>query len=146
MAFTTSAVTLIGNVSREPEMRFTPSGQSVTTFGLVFNKRKKNQQTNEWEDGDAQFFDVKCWGPLGENVAESIKKGTRVIVHGELEFRAWETDNGDKRSKVEINAEAVGPDLRFATAQVQKIQREGGSSNSGGGQQASAPAANPFAK
>lgn len=141
MSFTNTAVTMIGNCSRDPEMRFTPSGASVCTFGFVFNKRKKDG--DKWVDGDAQWFDVKCWGQLGENVAESIRKGDRVILHGELEYRAWETDNGDKRSKVEINAEAVGPDLRFATAQVQKIQREGGGSSSSSS--SSAPAANPFA-
>ena len=139
-----SAITLVGNCSRDPELRYTPTGQTVCTIGLVFNKRVKNKQTQEWEDGPAQFFDVKCWGSLAENVAESVFKGNRIIVFGELEFRSWETDAGEKRSKVEVNAQAVGPDLRWATAQVQKITRS--DQTQGGGYQQQAPAAsdNPY--
>ena len=139
-----SSVTLVGNCSRDPELRYTPSGQTVCTIGLVFNKRVKDG--NEWKDGPAQFFDVKCWGSLAENVAETIQKGNRIIVFGEMEFRSWETDSGDKRSKIEVNAQAIGPDLRWATAQVVKINR---SNETGGHQQQAAPqaqaSANPYA-
>lgn len=125
MAFTNSAVTLIGTVSRDPQMKYLPNGTPVAEFGLVYNKRRKNQETNQWEDGDAQFYDIKCWRGLAENVAESIQKGNRVIVFGELEFRSWQADDGSKRNKIEVVAEAVGPDLLWATAQVQKVERSG---------------------
>ena len=108
---------LIGNVTRDPELRFTPSGQGVATFGLAVNRRWQNRQTNEWEEATS-FFDVVCWGTLGENVSESVSKGTRVIVTGRLDQRSWETQEGDKRSKIEIVADEVGPSLRWASAEV----------------------------
>ena len=133
-------VTLVGNVTRDPEIRYTPSGQTVATFGLAVNRRWQNRQTNEWEE-QVSFFDVKCWAQMAENVSDSITRGTRVIVSGRLEQRSWETDNGDKRSKVEVVADEIAPSLRWATAQVQKIERRDGAAggnSSGGG---SAPAA-----
>ncbi len=140
----TSAVTIVGTVSRDPELRYTPSGATVCTVGVVYNTRTKNKTTNEWEDGPGQFYDVKCWGTLAENVAESISKGDRVVVAGELEFRSWQTDGGENRSKVEIKAEAIGPDLRWATAHVQKIQRSDSTQRGGGQPQQSQPSGNPF--
>ena len=122
---TDSTVTLTGNTTKSPEIRYTPGGQSVATFGLAVNRRWKNRQTDEWEE-QTSFFDVKAWGQLAENIAESIPRGTRVIVTGRLEQRSWETDNGEKRSKVEVVADEVAPSLRWAIAQVQKIEREGG--------------------
>ncbi|MCU1357569.1 MAG: single stranded DNA-binding protein [Acidimicrobiales bacterium] len=129
-----NTVTLVGNVTRDPELRYTPSGQTVATFGLAVNRRWQNRQTQEWEE-QVSFFDVKSWSGLAENVAESIQRGTRVIVTGRLEQRSWETDNGEKRSKVEVVADEIAPSLRWATAQVQKIERQGGPSggNTGGG-------------
>ncbi len=127
-----NTVTLVGNVTRDPELRYTPSGQTVATFGLAVNRRWQNRQTQEWEE-QVSFFDVKSWSGLAENVAESITRGTRVIVTGRLEQRSWETDNGDKRSKVEVVADEIAPSLRWATAQVQKIERSGGQGGSGGG-------------
>jgi len=115
-------VTLAGNVTRDPEIRYTPAGQTVVTFGLAVNRRWQNRQTNEWEE-QVSFFDVKCWSQMAENVSESITKGTRVVVTGRLEQRSWETDNGDKRSKIEVVADEVAPSLRWATAQVAKIER-----------------------
>ena len=120
---TDSTVTLTGNTTKSPEIRYTPGGQSVATFGLAVNRRWRNKQTDEWEE-QTSFFDVKAWGQLAENIAESIPKGTRVIVTGRLEQRSWETDNGEKRSKVEVVADEVAPSLRWATAQVQKIERD----------------------
>lgn len=117
-------VTLVGNTSRAPELRFTPSGQAVATFGLAVNRRWENRQTQQWEEATS-FFDVVCWGQLGENVAESVTKGARLIVTGRLDQRSWETQEGDKRSKVEIVADEVGPSLRWATAQVVKNERRG---------------------
>jgi single-strand DNA-binding protein len=128
-----NTVTLVGTVTRDPELRYTPSGQTVATFGLAVNRRWQNRQTQEWEE-QVSFFDVKSWAGLAENVAESVQRGTRVIVTGRLEQRSWETDNGDKRSKVEVVADEVAPSLRWATATVQKIERQAGG-NAGGASQ-----------
>ena len=95
-------VDLIGNVTRDPELRFTPSGQAVATFGLAVNRRWQNRQTQAWEESTS-FFDVVCWAQLAENVAESVTKGTRLMVIGRLDQRSWETQDGDKRSKVEVD-------------------------------------------
>lgn len=130
-----NTVTLVGNVTRDPEIRYTPSGQTVATFGLAVNRRWQNRATNEWEE-QTSFFDVKVWSQMAENVSESVQRGTRVIVTGRLEQRSWETDTGEKRSKVEVVADEVAPSLRWATATVQKIERSqggGGSAPSGGG-------------
>lgn len=132
-----NTVTLVGNATREPEVRYTPSGQTVVTFGLAVNRRWQNKTTNEWEE-QVSFFDVKCWGQMGENVAESIPRGTRVVVTGRLEQRSWESDAGEKRSKVEVVADEVAPSLRWATAQVQKIERQGSGGSGGAGYQAPA--------
>lgn len=135
-----SNVTLVGNITRDPEIRYTPSGQTVATFGVAVNRRWQNRQTQEWEE-QVSFFDVKAWAGLAENVAESLAKGARVVVTGRLEQRSWETDNGDKRSKVEVVADDVAPSLRWATAQVQKIERSGGASQGGGNTGGGRPAA-----
>lgn len=130
-------VTIVGNVTRDPEIRYTPSGASKVSFGIAVNRRWQNRQTQEWEE-QTSFFDVVCWAQLAENVAESVVKGTRVVVTGRLEQRSWETDGGDKRSKVEIVADEIAPSLRWAACQVQKIER------THAGQQAkSAPANEP---
>lgn len=136
-----NSVTLVGNCTRDPELRFTSSGQAVATFGLAVNRRWQNRQTNEWEEA-VSFFDVTCWQQMAENVAESITKGSRVVVTGRLDQRSWETQDGDKRSKVEIVADEIGPSLRYATAQVVRNERRDGfdGGGSGGG---SAPASRP---
>lgn len=129
-----NSVTVIGNVTRDPELRFTPSGQAVASFGIAVNRRWQNRSNNEWEE-QTSFFDVKCWAQLAENVSESLARGSRVVVTGRLEQRSWQTEQGDKRSKVEIVADDVAPSLRWATAVVNKNERQGGGgSNSGGGQ------------
>lgn len=120
--------TITGNATREPELRFTPSGQAVASFGVAVNRRWQNRQTQEWEEA-VSFFDVTCWAQLAENVAESVSKGTRVTVAGRLDQRSWETQDGDKRSKVEIVADDVAVSLRWATAEVMKNER---SNNFGG--------------
>ena len=127
-----NTVTVIGNVTRDPELRFTPSGQAIATFGLAVNRRWQNRQTQEWEE-QVSFFDVTCWAQLGQNVSDSLNKGARVIVSGRLEQRSWETDQGEKRSKVEIVADEVGPSLRWATAEVTRNERSGPSEGGGGG-------------
>jgi single-strand DNA-binding protein len=127
-----NSVTVMGNCTRDPELRFTPSGMAVATFGLAVNRRWQNRQTNEWEEA-VSFFDVTAWQQLAENVAESVFKGTRVIVTGRLDQRSWETQDGDKRSKIEIVADEIGPSLRYATAQITKNERRGGDFEGGGG-------------
>jgi single-strand DNA-binding protein len=137
-----NSVHVVGNITRDPELRFTPTGQARATFGLAVNRRWQNRQTQEWEEATS-FFDVTCWGDLGDNVSESLAKGARVMVIGRLEQRSWETDNGEKRSKVEIIADEVGPSLRWATAQVSKTDRKGpGDGGGGGGYSSSRPVAN----
>jgi single-strand DNA-binding protein len=136
-----NVITVIGNVTRDPEVRYTPNGQANANFGVAVNRRWQNRQTNEWEER-VSFLNVVCWREMAENVAESVSKGTRVVVTGRLEQRSWETEQGEKRSVVEIVADDIGPSLRFATAKVEKIDRRsgggggdfgGGGGNSGGG-------------
>ena len=127
-----NSVTIIGNVTRDPELRFTASGQATATFGMAVNRRWMNRQTNEWQEA-VSFLNVVCWRELAENAAESLHKGTRVLVTGRLEQRSWETQDGEKKSIVEIVADEVGPSLRWASAQVTRNERRGGDSGDGGG-------------
>lgn len=127
-------VTVTGNATREPELRFTPSGQAVANFGIAVNRRWQNRQTQEWEEA-VSFFDVTVWSQLAENVAETITKGTRITVTGRLDQRSWETPDGDKRSKIEIVADDVAISLRWATAEVSRNPRADGG---GGGSYAPA--------
>jgi single-strand DNA-binding protein len=118
-------VALTGNMTREPELRFTSSGQATCQFGLAVNRSWTDRQTQEKKE-QVSFFDVVCWGSLAENVATSLPRGTRVTVTGRLEQRSWETQEGDKRSKVEVNADSVSPDLRWATVGVTRNERREG--------------------
>ena len=130
-----NTVTVIGNVTRDVELKFTPSGAGVAEFGIAVNRRWQNRQTQEWEE-QVSFFDIKAWQQLGENAADSINKGDRVVVTGRLEQRTWETDNGEKRSKVEIVADDVAVSVRWAIVrQLEKNEKrsEGGNSSSGRG-------------
>ncbi len=133
-----NTVTLVGNVTRDPELRFTPSGQATVTFGLAVNRRWQNRQTQEWEEATS-FFDIVCWREMAENVSESLTRGSRVVVCGRLEQRSWETPEGDRRSKVEVVADEIGPSLRWATAQVTKNERRGPSDAPRGPRQAPPP-------
>lgn len=117
-----NTITIVGNATRDPELRFTTSGQARASFGVAVSRRWQNRQTNEWEESTS-FFNVNCWRELAENVAESIHKGARVIVTGRLEQRSWETDTGEKRSVVEIEADEIAPSLRYASAQVTRNER-----------------------
>ena len=145
-------VTITGNATREPELRFTPSGQAVANFGVAVNRRWQNRQTQEWEEA-VSFFDITAWAQLAENVAETVGKGTRVTVTGRLDQRSWENQEGEKRSKVEIVADDVAISLRWATAEVQRNERPDGAggggygggapARQGGGGQNNAPAYNP---
>ncbi len=124
-------VTVVGNLTRDPELRFTQSGQALATLGIAVNRRWQNRASGEWEEATS-FFNVVCWGELGENVSESLGRGARVIVTGRLEQRSWETQDGDKRSTVEIVADEVGPSLRWATAEVRRTERQGSGDSRGG--------------
>jgi len=115
-----NTVTIVGNMTRDPELRYTASGVPVTEFGVAWNT--KDKQGNE----SVSFFDVTCWRELAEHVAESLGKGNRVIVYGRLDQNTWETKDGDKRSKVRVMAEDVGPSLRWAIANVDRLQRGDG--------------------
>ena len=120
---TDNSVVVTGNVTRDPELSYTPAGSALVKFGLAVNRRWQNRQTQEWEE-NVSFFDIVCWRELAENVSESLAKGTRVIVSGRLDQRSWDTPEGEHRSKIEITAEEVGPSLRWATAQVAKNVRK----------------------
>lgn len=115
-----NSVTLVGNVVRDPELRYTSTGRGVAGFGVAVNRRY--QSNGEWQE-QTSFFDVTAWGELGENVAASVAKGTRVIITGRLEQRSWEDQDGSKRSKVEVVADDVGPSLRWAKAEVARTER-----------------------
>jgi single-strand DNA-binding protein len=116
-----NTVTLVGNLTRDPEMRFTPSGAGQAIVGLAVSRRYQDRN-NEWQE-ETGFYNIVCWGDLAENV-QSLKKGTRVIVNGRLRQRSWETENGDKRSVVEVQADEIGPSLRWARADVHRNERK----------------------
>ncbi len=121
-----NTITVVGNITRDPELKFLNSGQAAVRLSMAVNRRWQNRQTQEWEER-VSYFEVTGYGPMAENVANSLTKGTRIIVTGRLEQRSWETPDGDKRSIVEINADEIAPSLRFATAVVNKTPRpEGG--------------------
>jgi single-strand DNA-binding protein len=115
-------VSIVGNLTRDPELRFTPSGQATATFGVAVNRRWQNRQTQEWEEATS-FFEVVSWGQLAENAAQSLTRGTRVLVSGRLDQRSWESQEGEKRSKIEITADEIAPSLRWATVSVTKNER-----------------------
>lgn len=120
-----NATMLTGNLTRDPEIRYTRDGQASTTFGIAVNRRWQPRGGDQWEEATS-FFDVICWRELAENVALSLVKGARVIVCGRLEQHSWEAETGERRSRVEITAEEVGPSLRFATAEVTRAARRAG--------------------
>ena len=141
---TTTTITVAGNLTRDPEIRYTRDGQATTALTLAVNRRWQNRDTKEWEESTS-FFDVVCWREMAENVSESLVKGARVIVTGRLEQRSWETPDGDKRTKIEVIADELGPSLRWATAQVVKNERRGPGSDAkpaGGRPRTGRPAAN----
>src|ERR1700678_903289 len=117
-----NTVSVVGNLTREPELRFTPTGQATATFGMAVNRTWTDRQSQEKRESTS-FFDVVCWGTLAENAATSLSRGTRVVVTGRLDQRSWETQEGDKRSKVEITADDLAPSLRWATAEVTRKER-----------------------
>jgi single-strand DNA-binding protein len=125
-------VLLLGNLTRDPEIRYTSSGQANARLGIAVSRRWQNRQTNEWEERTS-FFNVVAWGDMAENISDTLGKGNRVIVNGRLEQRSWETDQGEKRSVVEVVADEIGPSLRWATAEVKRSERRGGGGAPQGG-------------
>jgi single-strand DNA-binding protein len=129
-------VTVVGNLTADPELRFTPSGAAVANFTVASTPRIFDRQSNEWKDGDALFMRCSIWREAAENVAESLTRGSRVIVQGRLKQRSYETREGEKRTVVELEVDEIGPSLRYATAKVNKASRSGGGGGgfgSGGG-------------
>jgi single-strand DNA-binding protein len=148
-------VTVVGNLTNDPELRFTPSGAAVASFTVASSPRVLDKATNEWKDGDPLYMRCSVWRQYAENVAETLTKGTRVIVTGRLKQRSYETREGEKRTVVEMDVEDVGPALRYATAKVNRVARGeggggyGGPSSSGGSDSsddpwASAPSGGSF--
>jgi single-strand DNA-binding protein len=134
-----NSVTLVGNLTRDPELRYTAGGRGVASFGLAVNRRY--QVNGEWQE-QVSFFNVVAWGDLGENAAASLNKGNRIVVTGRLEQRSYDTKEGEKRSVTEVVADDLGPSLRWAQAQVERISRDaadGGSRGGSGGGGTSAP-------
>ena len=121
-----TVITVIGNLTADPELRFTPSGAAVANFTVASTPRTFDRQSNEWKDGDTLFMRCSVWREAAENVAESLTKGTRVIVTGRLVQRSYETREGEKRTVVELQVDEVAPSLRYATAKVARSQRSGG--------------------
>ncbi len=139
-----TVVTLVGNLTADPELRFTPSGAAVAGFTVASTPRMFDRQANEWKDGEPLFMRCSVWREPAENVAESLQRGMRVMVVGRLKQRSYETKEGEKRTVVELDVDEVGPSLRYATAKVVKAQRGGASGqrpaqDGWGGQQAADP-------
>ena len=130
-----TVITVIGNLTADPELRFTPSGAAVASFTVASTPRTFDRQANEWKDGETLFLRCSVWREAAENVAESLAKGNRVIVQGRLVQRSFETREGEKRTVVEMQVDEVGPSLRYATAKVTRTPRGGGGGGFGGGQQ-----------
>lgn len=138
-----TAITLIGNLTADPELRFTPSGAAVANFTVASTPRTFDRQTGEWKDGDAMFINCAAWRNLAENVAESLTKGSRVIVTGRLRSRSYEGREGERRTVFEIDVDEIGPSLRYATAKVTRTASTGGGGSWQGGN--SGPAAGDWA-
>ncbi|MGH3631087.1 MAG: single-stranded DNA-binding protein [Sciscionella sp.] len=144
-----TVITVVGNLTADPELRFTPSGAAVANFTVASTPRMFDRASGEWTDGEALFLRCNIWRQAAENVAETLTRGMRVVVQGRLRQRSFETKEGEKRTVVELEADEIGPSLRYATAKVNKVSRGNGSGgfggsggNSGGGN--SMPADDPW--
>lgn len=127
-----TVITVVGNLTADPELRFTPAGAAVANFTVASTPRTFDRQTNEWKDGDALFMRCNIWREAAENVAESLTRGARVVVTGRLKQRSYETREGEKRTVVELEVDEVGPSLKYATAKVNKVSRGSGGGGGGG--------------
>ncbi|HET8683308.1 MAG TPA: single-stranded DNA-binding protein [Micromonosporaceae bacterium] len=142
-----TTITVIGNLTDDPELRFTPSGAAVAKFRVASTPRFLDRTSGEWKDGEPLFLNCNVWRQVAENVAESLQRGARVIVSGRLRQRSYETKEGEKRTVIELEVDEIGPSLRYATAKVQKMSRSsgGGFGASGGGNQGGVAADDPWA-
>jgi single-strand DNA-binding protein len=142
-----TTITVVGNLTADPELRFTPSGAAVANFTVASTPRIFDRQSSEWKDGEALFLRCSIWREAAENVAESLTRGARVVVTGRLKQRSFETKEGEKRTVFEVEVDEIGPSLRYATAKVNKASRSGGGGGGGGfgsgSRQAQAPASAP---
>jgi single-strand DNA-binding protein len=142
-------ITVVGNLTDDPELRFTPSGAAVANFTVASTPRSFDKNTNEWKDGEALFLRCSVWRQAAENVAESLQRGMRVIVQGRLKQRSYETKEGEKRTVFECEVDEIGPSVKFATAKVTRASRSGGGGGGGWGQQGGsgqgAPVDDPWA-
>lgn len=129
-----TTITVIGNLTNDPELRFTPSGSAVANFTIASTPRTFDRQSNEWKDGETLFLRAAVWREAAENVAESLTKGMRVIVSGRLKSRSYETKEGEKRTVIELEVDEIGPSLRYANAKVNRTQRSGGGGAGNGAQ------------
>jgi single-strand DNA-binding protein len=128
-----TVITVVGNLTDDPELRFTPSGAAVAKFRIASTPRTLDRQSGEWKDGEPLFLACNIWRDAAEHVAESLQRGARVIVQGRLRQRSYETREGEKRTVYELEVDEIGPSLRYATAKVQRMSRSGGGSGGGGG-------------
>jgi single-strand DNA-binding protein len=128
-----TVITVIGNLTSDPELRFTPTGAAVANFTVASTPRTLDKQSGEWKDGEALFLRCNIWRQAAENVAESLTRGARVVVQGRLKQRSFETKEGEKRTVVELEVDEIGPSLRYATAKVNKVSRGGGGGGDFGG-------------
>ncbi|MGG5258986.1 single-stranded DNA-binding protein [Phycicoccus avicenniae] len=128
-----TVITVIGNLTADPELRFTPSGAAVANFTVASTPRQFDRQSNEWKDGETLFMRCSIWRDAAENVAESLHRGTRVVVTGRLKSRSYDTKEGEKRTVMELEVDEVGPSLRYASAKVTKAERGGGGGGGFGG-------------
>jgi single-strand DNA-binding protein len=136
-----TVITVIGNLTADPELRFTPAGHAVATFTVASTPRTFDRQSQEWKDGDALFLRCSVWREQAENVAESLSRGSRVVVSGRLKQRSFETKEGEKRTVVELDADEVAPSLRYAQAQIRRTTR-----GSGGQQQSRGRSDDPWSQ
>ncbi|MDT5044119.1 MAG: single-strand DNA-binding protein [Actinoplanes sp.] len=137
-----TTITVVGNLTDDPELRFTPSGAAVAKFRIASTPRTMDRQSNEWKDGEPLFLACNVWRDAAEHVAESLQRGSRVIVQGRLRQRSYETREGEKRTVYELEVDEIGPSLRYATAKVQKMSRSGGSGGGFGASNAGGSGAN----
>ena len=128
-----TVITVIGNLTGDPELRFTPSGSAVANFTIASTPRTFDRQSNEWKDGETLFLRASVWREAAENVAETLTKGMRVIAQGRLKSRSYETKEGEKRTVIELEVDEIGPSLRYASAKVTRTQRSGGGNGGGFG-------------
>ncbi len=140
-----TVITIVGNLTGDPELRFTPSGAAVANFTVASTPRTFERTTNEWKDGETLFMRCSVWRDAAENVAESLQRGTRVIVTGRLKSRSYETKEGEKRTVIEMDVDEVGPSMKYATAKVNKTSRGGGGGGGFGGDQGGSGQSDPWA-